>query len=320
MIENIKAELEHVDASALESIWEIIDKSKQKSAPPPDFTGSSASRRADKTAPQNKALKFVGENLTLEEYERLSPKERGMLQRRLKEQNHLWLKKKFSELKAAWLVVVNGEVIDWGKGLKNLPLAKQNVEVSQRRGKFPFVFINEDLMAIEESSSVWHATKDAGDYYPTLPVTLSSASNVVELVGDFDTGASGTFVDYDYLRDRNLIHPEVGDYYEISHHLNQPYHGVAKSLRFQLSSKAGEIFVFDTLIYCVPEWDTSPFVQINPNRVALVGRDLVLALKPKVLLDFDQRRTEIMNSITTKPVVKKPTARKKQARRPRQRR
>jgi hypothetical protein len=64
----------------------------------------------------------------------------------------------------------------------------------------------------------------------------------------------------------------------------------------------------------------SPFVKINPNRVALVGRDLVLALKPKVLLDFDQRQTEIMNSIATKPAVKKPAARKKQARRPRQRR
>jgi hypothetical protein len=320
MIENIKAELEHVDASALHSIWQIIDKSKRKPVPLPDFTGGSASRRADKMAPKNKPLKFIGENLTLEEYERLSPKERGMLQRRLKEQNHLWLKKKFSELKAAWLVVVNGEVIDWGKGLKNLPLAKQNVEVSQRTGKFPFVFINEALMAIEESSSAWHTTKDPGDYYPTLPVTLSSASNVVELVGDFDTGASGTFVDYDYLRDRNLIQPEVGDYYEISHHLNQPYHGVAKSLRFQLSSKAGGTFAFNALIYCVPDWRTSPFVNINPHRVALVGRDLLLALKPKVLLDFNQRQTEIMDSIATKPAVKKSAAQKKQARRPRQRR
>ncbi len=268
MIENIKANLDHVDPAALQSIWEIVNQSKPKPVLSPKSTGRSTFRRA---AAEEKPAKFVGENLTLDEYERLSPKERGMLQRRLKEQNHLWLKNKFSELKAAWLVVVDGEVIDWGKSLKNLPLAKQNVEVSHHTGKFPFVFINDDLMAIEESKSAWHATNDPGDYY------------------------------------------------EISRHLNQPYHGVAKSLRFQLSSKAGEAFAFETMIYCVPDWHISPFVKINPDRVALVGRDLLLTLKPKVLLDFERRRTEILDSIATKPAIKKTGARKKQARRPRRR-
>jgi hypothetical protein len=295
MIENIKANLEHVDPAALQSIWEIVNQSKPKPVLSSKSTGRSTFRRA---IDEEEPAKFVGENLTLDEYERLSPKERGMLQWRLKEQNHLWLKNKFSELKAAWLVVIDGEVIDWGKSLKNLPMARQNVEVSQRTGKFPFVFINDDLMAIEESNSAWHATNDPGDYYPTLPVTLSSASNVVELVGDFDTGSSGTFVDYDFLRDRNLIQPEVGDYYEISRHLNQSFHGVAKSLRFKLSSKTGETFAFEAMIYCVSDWQTSPFVKINPDRVALVGRDLLLTLKPMILLDFNERQTEIGPSRT----------------------
>ncbi|MGH7596181.1 MAG: hypothetical protein ACREOI_07505 [bacterium] len=302
MIENIKANLDQVDPAALQSIWEIVNHSKPKRVLSPKSTDHSTFRR-DVTL--EKPAEFIGENLTLDEYERLSPKERGMLQRRLKEQNHLWLKNKFLELKAAWLVVIDGEVIDWGKSLKNLPMARQNVEVSQRTGKFPFVFINDDLMAIEESNSAWHATNDPGDYYPTLPVTLSSASNIVELVGDFDIGASGTFVDYDFLRDRNLIQAEVGDYYEISRHLNQPYHGVAKSLRFQLSSKAGKAFAFETMIYCVPDWHISPFVKINPDRVALVGRDLLLTLKPKVLLDFNKRQTEIVPSRTASQARRK---------------
>jgi hypothetical protein len=42
IIENIKAELEHVEASALHSIWQSLDKSKRQSVPPPDFTGGSA--------------------------------------------------------------------------------------------------------------------------------------------------------------------------------------------------------------------------------------------------------------------------------------
>ena len=142
MIENIKANLDHVDPAALQSIWEIVNQSKSKSVLSSKSTGRSTFQRA---ASEERSAKFIGKNFTLDEYERLSPKERGMLQRRLKEQNHLWLKNKFSELKAAWLMVIDGEVIDWGKSLKNLPLARQNVDVFQRTGKFPFVFITRFL-------------------------------------------------------------------------------------------------------------------------------------------------------------------------------
>jgi hypothetical protein len=234
MIENIKAELEHVDALALESIWEIIDKSKQKPVPSRDFADGSALRRADKMAPPNKPLKFVGENLTLEEYERLSVDERCKLKQRLKEQNHHWLREKFSAPRTAWLAVIDGEVIASGKTLKDLPLAKQNVEISRRTGKFPFVFIHEDLMLIEESGSTWHETNNLGDFYPTLPATLSSASTAVEIIGDFDTGAAQTFADYDFLASHNLIRPKIGDDYESSRHLNRPFHYVAKLLHFKI--------------------------------------------------------------------------------------
>jgi hypothetical protein len=196
MMEDIKAGLGHVDTAALQSIWAIIKQGKPELVATPVITD-----RAKLHPPTvvGRPAKFVGENLTLDEYERLSIKEKGELQRRLKEQNHIWLEEKFSTLKAAWLLVIDGEIFDWGMSLKNLPLAKQNVEIYHRTGKFPFIFINDDLMAIEESVSAWHATKEHGDFYPTLPVTLSSASGMVELVGDFDTGSSGTFVDFEFL-------------------------------------------------------------------------------------------------------------------------
>jgi hypothetical protein len=65
-----------------------------------------------------------------------------------------------------------------------------------------------------------------------------------------------------------------------------------------LSSKTGETFAFEAMIYCVSDWQTSPFVKINPDRVALVGRDLLLTLKPMILLDFNERQTEIGPSRT----------------------
>jgi hypothetical protein len=49
----------------------------------------------------------------------------------------------------------------------------------------------------------------AGDYYPTLPVAFRSASNSVEMIGDFDTGSSHTFVDHDFLLKKNIIRPAI---------------------------------------------------------------------------------------------------------------
>jgi hypothetical protein len=95
---------------------------------------------------------------------------------------------------------------------------------------------------------------------------------------------------------------------------------VPKSLRFQLTSKTGETLTFETLIYCVPDWRLSPFVKINPARVALIGRDLLLDLKPKVLLDFEQRQTEILSSTKTRQTRPKASAPKRRVSRPRRRR
>jgi hypothetical protein len=108
--------------------------------------------------------------------------------------------------------------------LKNLPAD----------GKFPFIFVNDKFITIEEIASSWSKTKQAGDYYPTLPVTLKSASKVVAVVGDFDTGASHTFVDYDFLTAQNVIQPESEDYPIASLHLNQRFTYVAKRLQIEL--------------------------------------------------------------------------------------
>jgi hypothetical protein len=44
----------------------------------------------------------------------------------------------------------------------------------------------------------------------------------------------------------------------------------------------------------------SPFVVINPDRTALIGRDILLQLKPQVLLDFAKRQTQIVTGSKTK--------------------
>jgi hypothetical protein len=265
-------------------------------------------------------LQFVGENLTLEEYEHLSLKERGLLNLRLKEKNHQWLQEKFSALKAAWLVVIDGGVIASGKSLKDEPMPPQILEICRSTGKFPFVFINDAFLTIEEGASTWHETNAPDDFYPTLPITLTAPQNDVAIVGDFDTGASHSFADHDFLLAQNLILPESGDAFKSSRHLNQPYFYVTKSVRFKLSAKSSLTRVAETKIRCAFDWRLSPFVNINPNRIALIGRDILLELKPKVLLDFEKRQTEIGGSIKSCRTHKKNGGQKKRASKLRRRR
>jgi hypothetical protein len=300
MLEQIKAKIEHADPATLQSIWEIFDQTERRSTAVPEPAVGSAQNRADKKTVPTQPLKFSGENLTLEEYKSLSLDERGMLQWHLKQKNHQWLQETFSTLDAAWLVVVDSQVIASGKSLDDYPMPPQILEICQRTGKFPFIFINDQFVTIEEGISSWHETNKIGDFYPTISFALSSASNVAEIVGDFDTGASRTFVDYGFLTAHNIIQPDDTDYSEASLHLNQRFVYIAKLLRIVLPANSSEANTLDARIFCVPNWHLSPFVKINPNRVALIGRDILLKLKPKVLLDFEQRQTEIIASAAIK--------------------
>ena len=310
LLEDIRTELEQLDDTALQSIREIIDRAKH-----PSFRAPEAVRRS--TVPLidiEEPLPFVGENLTPEEYKKLTLEERGMLQWRLQQQNRFWLKENFARLKAAWIVVVDRRVIASGKNLKNLPMQTQVRRICRRTGKFPFIFVNDKFITIEEITAAWSTTNQARDYYPTFPLTLRSAAKVVDIVGDFDTGASNTFVDYDFLRDHDLIQPQAEDYPIVSLHLSQRFAYVAKWLQVEVPSNSRETRNLIARIFCVSNWNFSPFVALNPNRTALIGRDIMFELKPRVLLDFDKRQTEIVTAKKPAPTRKKTVSKKKNTR------
>ena len=217
LLEDIKTDLDRVDAESLLSIREIIDLSLRKIS---DLTFGSEPTRMERATASRQSLKFVGKNLLPEEYQRLSLEERGVLQWRLKQQNRTWLQKQFSKLGAAWVVVIDGKVFASGKTLENKPMSPQILKICQRTGKFPFMFVNDKFITIEEGSSAWKTTIRAGDYYPTLPIKLGSAAEVLEINGDFDSGSSHTFVDYEFLASQSLVRPELRDYPETHIHLN----------------------------------------------------------------------------------------------------
>jgi hypothetical protein len=65
-------------------------------------------------------------------------------------------------------MVIDGQVQAWGKTMKDYPQPKQIMEICRKTGKYPFIFIDDDRMAIEESASVWHGL-DADDFYQNQP-------------------------------------------------------------------------------------------------------------------------------------------------------
>jgi hypothetical protein len=311
MLEDIKAELDHLDAAALQSIRKIINQSKRSRSDGSKARQGSDMPLIDIETVKDDDLQFVGENLTPEEYKKLTLQERGILQWRLQMQNHFWLEKTFSKLNAAWLVVVDGHVITSGRSLKNLPMQPQVRRICRRMGKFPFIFVNDKFIAIEEIVSSWSKTKQTGDYYPTISVTLRSASNAIDVVGDFDTGASHTFVGYDFLAAQNVIQPEPEDYPIASLHLSQRFTYVAKWLQVELPSNSDETRNLIARVFCVSNWRLSPFVDVNPNRTALIGRDIMLELKPNLRLDFEKRQTEISPAEKPRQARRKNSGKKK---------
>jgi hypothetical protein len=76
-------------------------------------------------------------------------------------------------------------------------------------------------------------------------------------------------------------------------HLGQPFEYAIKNLRLGLTATGEQVRETQMFAVCVLNWRQSPFVAINPNRTALVGRDLCLALQPIVTLNFADRTTNL---------------------------
>jgi len=132
--------LNAADIATLKSIWQNLHEAKQKVGVSPDTT-------------QKRIPQFIGENLPFDQNRKLSIKERATNKLRLKNKNREWLLQKFKALHAAWLMVIDGQITASGKTLSDYPTPEQLLEVCHRTGKFPFLFINDEVMAIEESNS-----------------------------------------------------------------------------------------------------------------------------------------------------------------------
>ncbi len=295
LIRQVKKNYADADEATIEAVLKTLQKAElderltEQPLPP-----RTPARQAIATSTPTD--KFVGLNPTLEQYRKLSFKERAALKRQLQAQNRKWLDEKFSSLKAAWLMVLDGEIIGSGNNLHDYPRTEQIRKLSQQLGKRPFIFVNELLLAIEETRSQWNPTVYGNDFYPTVLVALQNGPNVLEIVADFDTGAASSFADYELLRSHNIIDSDEDEEAESSEHLGYTFEYVSKPIIVEIKVSSEETLQRELPILCVDSWQDSPFVRINPRRTALIGRDLFLDMQPSILLDFANRRTSIFAS------------------------
>ncbi len=165
-----------------------------------------------------------------------------------------------------------------------------HTQIISRYGKQPFIFINDFLLAIEES---WHSTVYKNDFYPTVSIVLQTDSGSLAIDADFDTGATSSFADYDLLKSHHVVEPYENEYVEISRHLSETFGCVSRLIDVEVKLLSGEVLRRTLPVHCVEKWNKSPFVRINPHRTALAGRNIFLELQPSVTLDFANRRTTI---------------------------
>lgn len=234
---------------------------------------------------------FEGSNPSWEEMTRLSLEERSRIMQELEECNKAWLEAKCQDLGAMWLLVVDGQILRWGASLASFVTDEEKAEIGERTGKFPLYYEADWSLMIEEIN--WHPTNYPGDAYPTLAIQFASSSAVADTVAGFDTGGMETYADAAPLQARGVVTVGVGDVERSAVHLGSPYRYLPKPIEVRLLAADGRQRAALRTVRCVLDWHNSPFVIINLNRVALVGRLTCLDLQPIVCLDFAQQQTTV---------------------------
>ena len=255
----------------------------------------------DKSSSLSSNNGFVGQNVTLEEYEALSPDEKSRYLEEAETLNRRWIENQYKTFDANWIMVVDGRVVLSGMSLKDYPEHEDFLKICETTGKYPFVFISAQLLAIEERSTNWHDTFEAGDAYPAVPIALSHNENRFVTDADLDTGALDCYGALELLAAQGIIEIERSETRLPSQHLSRKYFYYIKRILVELAGETGENRRCHTTVVCVDNWRNSPFTAINPTRTFLLGRGVLLELRPRLLLDFDARQTEIQFSGASNP-------------------
>lgn len=231
-------------------------------------------------------------SLSFEEYSRLTYKEASELQDEV-------YRVSSQDIEGAWkrgkrqIVICNGKIVYETESLEDIPNEKID-KLARKYDKACYVFSTSEM--VEESA--WTPI-DKDDDYPTIGIYCgavdSEESQIVKnsplINADFDTGNPGYKV-----FDANQLSESIASFLpplRQDRHLGRYYPYFQKMVKLCVKDADGNIHSIVREIRLVSDWEGSALLQVSPNRVGFVGRDLVRDLKIKVELDPIRKTTQI---------------------------
>ncbi|MFQ6040693.1 MAG: hypothetical protein ACE5PV_07545 [Candidatus Poribacteria bacterium] len=237
--------------------------------------------------------------MTFEQYLALPIEQRHSLALELQKRNWHSIQSELIRRNAQWMLVCGGSVLEYSSNWKELPTDEKIKEIGHQQNKVPLVFVRNPL--IEETA--WSPLPD-DDWYPTLPVYFGRAQwdneRLVQhglfIISDFDTGAPCILTNYDGLVQEQILDLELVLNPFLGSHLGNTYAFFIAELRVGVTDEIGNVKSAPIQCRCVMNWASSPICHINPQRQALVGRNLLLTLALQVNLNGANRTTRLPTS------------------------
>lgn len=281
----------------VEQVWQTIDALPSESREI-ILSRLTSAKRKDKVFYSPKTLledeKFL---ISFEDYLALSDDERDEIQSMAYEKYGSWIDEKLEQLRAQWMLLCGGKLIEWSAKLQDYPSDEKMHALGKQLGYAPLVFVAN--LHIEES--LW-AALPRDDFYPSLTVTIGAADwdqadlskKGITLDADFDTGSPYISADYDLLRANKIIKKQTFKPAQTDRHLGFPYQYHFLPAQITLIDETGKMLSKVISVICVRNWQHSSLCLVNPARKALVGRNLLYEFPLRVELDGGARITKIL--------------------------
>ncbi len=200
-----------------------------------------------------------------------------------------WIQVEMKRNNYAWCVVCGDNIVRISGNPFDFPNQETLRQIGFETNLIPFAYsatlAPEDSAELSGGDVLWKPTAFNDDYYPKLRVRI--ANTVVE--DDFDTGAIRTHVS-DALIQKGFLEfwreSDVG-------HLGTPYQFFSKTVPVSILGSEGGEHTRELAVTVVQDWDDSPFISVNRNRLCLLGRDLLYAFPVEIILDSRKRTTRV---------------------------
>lgn len=137
--------------------------------------------------------------------------------------------------------------------------------------------------------------KDSEDYYPTITLKFNTKQgDQCEIISDFDTGSPETFISYEHAINSGIAEKMLWMAFSKDVVWGQTFRYYKDKFKCKVVSyNEGHGVPVIVKTNLVKNWEESPFVRNYQNRCALTGRNLLLENKIKLILNGEDKVTEI---------------------------